>query len=713
MKTRKKSAVRRSAILFFTCIVAIFAAAYLGFSGGEVGGWRIKSFDKVITKGLDLQGGVSVTMEIQDENSTKDDLEKTKEQLELRVNKIGVSETVVTTEGDKRIRVDIPGKFDSSSIVDSLSKTGKLTFKSPEGEVLLTGSDIEKATVTSDPQTGKPEVSLEMNDEGQPKFAAATQKYLGKQISIFMDEESISSPTVNSVITEGKASITNMASVDEAKKVAGIINAGALPVTLKAVTVQTVGSQLGAEALPNAVKAGIVGVGLVFAFMLLFYRRLGIISGVALTLYITLTLFIFGEVGATLTLPGIAAFLLTIGVAVDANVLMFERIREELKKGITVKSAVKKGYDEALSSIVDSNVTTILSALVLYFFGTGSVRGFAVTLLIGVVVSLFTALVVTRFLMNKAVEIGLLSKLSHFRVKENTTEKKVIKFIEKTKIWFTLSSIIIIIGLGCIAFRGLNFGIDFKGGSEVTIQMKDEVNKEEVDNITKKHVEDLVSNVVEGNQYEIKSSSLDSTKLGELVNELKTTYSLDENPIVSQNEIGASIGDELKQNSIISLGIALVAMLIYIAIRFEFKFGLASVVALFHDVLITLSVYAIFNITVNTPFIAAILTIVGYSMNDTIVIFDRIRENSKSLRRKSVIEVADISLSQTIARSINTTVATLLTICAINIFVPSVREFAFPLVVGIAAGAYSSIFIASPIWVMLKKGKKSKKVIEE
>ncbi|MDS0524420.1 protein translocase subunit SecD [Clostridium sp. SHJSY1] len=412
MKTKGKSSV-----LFILCTVAIIAFTILGFNGLEVAGWKVKSFNEMITKGLDLQGGVSVTMEIQEDEVSKEDLEKTKQSLELRVNKIGVSETAVSTEGDKRIRIEIPGKYDSAGIVDDLSKTGELTFKSPEGDVLLTGQDVEKASVTSDPTTGKPQVSLELTSEGQPKFAEATQKYLGKQISINMDDQQLSNPRVDTVINEGKASITGQSSLDEAKKLAGLINAGALPVTVKAVQVETVGAELGATAFPNALKAGAIGIGLVYLFMIAFYRRLGIISAITMTFYTSLTLLIFGEVGAALTLPGIAAFLLTIGVAVDANVLMFERIREELKKGISSKAAVKKGFDEALSSIVDSNLTTIIASLVLYFFGTGSVKGFAVTLMIGVVVSLFTALVVTRFMLNKAVEAGLLSKLSHFRVK--------------------------------------------------------------------------------------------------------------------------------------------------------------------------------------------------------------------------------------------------------------------------------------------------------
>jgi len=408
---------RKSGIIFTLLIIAIIALAFSGFKGFEIAGYEFKSFDKVVTKGLDLQGGVSVLMEIQDENIAKEDLEKTRQLLSLRVNKLGVSETTVTTEGEKRIRVDVPGAFDSSDIVDSLSKSGKLEFKDQEGNVVLEGKDIEKATAVIDSQTNKPVVSLELTSEGKEKFAEATGNNIGKQISIFMDEDEISSPVVQSKITDGKAVISGTTTIEEAQKVSGIINSGALPVTLKSVSVQTVGAQLGSEALPNSLKAGAIGIALIFVFMIAFYRLPGVISCIALTLYATLLLIIFVEVGATLTLPGIAGFLLTIGMAVDANVLIFERMREELSRGISIKSAVKKGFENASSSIIDSNVTTIIAALVLYFMGSGAVKGFAVTLMIGIVVSMFTALTVTKILINLAVEMGLLNKPSQFRVK--------------------------------------------------------------------------------------------------------------------------------------------------------------------------------------------------------------------------------------------------------------------------------------------------------
>ena len=411
MKTKGKSSA-----LFILCTLAIILFAFVGYKGAEVAGWRIKPFSETITKGLDLQGGVSVVMEIQDEEVSKEDLEKTKEQLSLRVNKIGVAETVVSTEGDRRIRIDIPAQVDSGEIVESLGKTGELTFKSPNGDVILTGQDVSKATATSD-ENGLPQVALELNEEGTKKFADATKEYLGQSISVNMDDEVLTNPTVNSVITNGSAVITGSKSADDAKRLAGLINAGALPVTVKAASVKTVGAQLGEEALPNALKAALVGIGLIFVFMIIYYRVPGAIACLALTLFIALILFLFGEIGVTLILPGIAGVLLTIGMAVDANVLIFERIREELKKGVSIRSAVEKGFENATSSIMDSNITTIIAALVLYFLGSGTVKGFAITLLVGIVVSLFTALIVTKFFMNKAVEMGLLTKLSQFRVK--------------------------------------------------------------------------------------------------------------------------------------------------------------------------------------------------------------------------------------------------------------------------------------------------------
>ena len=411
----------RSATLFILAVIIIISLAFAGFKGVEIGGWEFKSFDKAITKGLDLQDGVAVLMEITEENLSSEDLEKnlekTKQLLDLRVNKLGVAETTVTAEGDRRIRIDIPGQFDSKEIVDSLQKTGNLTFKDSEGNEVLNGKDVEEASVMTDNTTGKPVVTLKLNEEGKQKFAEATEKNLNKTISIYMDEDLISSPVVESVISGGEAIITGSKTVDEAKNLAGLINSGALPVTLKVASIESVGAQLGAEAMPNAMKAGAVGILLIFLFMIFNYRMLGVIASITLTLYTMLVLIVFVEANVTLTLPGIAGFLLTIGMAVDANVLIFERIKEEMAKGVSAKSAVKAGFHNALSSIVDSNVTTVIAALVLYFMGTGPVKGFAVTLMIGIVLSMFTAIFITRKLTEWAINMGMLSKPWHFKVK--------------------------------------------------------------------------------------------------------------------------------------------------------------------------------------------------------------------------------------------------------------------------------------------------------
>ena len=705
MKGKSKSK-SKSSILFVISVVAIILLAFVGFKGIKIAGWEVKSFNNAITKGLDLQGGVSVLMEIQEDDVSSDVRQRTKQLLELRVNKIGVAETVVTEEGEKRIRIDIPGAYDSNEIVDGLSKTGNLEFKDADGNVVLTGKDVKDATAILD-DTSRPVVSLELNADGQEKFAEVTANNIGKTISIYMDDEVVSSPVVQNTITNGKAVINGMSSMDEATKLAGVISSGALPVSIKAVSINNVGAQLGSEALPNAVKAGVIGIGIIFLFAIIYYRIPGIFASIALTLYITLVLLVFIELKVALTLPGIAALLLTIGMAVDANILIFERIKEELKNGISVKSAVKAGFENAMSSIVDSNSTTFIAALILYFIGSGSVKGFAVTLMIGIVLSLFTALIVTKTLMNLSIDMGLLKKKWQFG---NKKERKPFNIVQKTKIWFVLSSILILIGLGFTVSRGLNFGIDFQGGTKMVVNLGEGFNKVEADEIVKALVPDAVTNEAADTQYEIKAKELDSSKVSEVFKALQDKYNLEDDDLLSQDEIGASVGKELTRNSIIALVIACLAMLVYIAIRFKMDYGIAAIIALVHDLLITVSVFAIFNIPVNTPFIAAILTIVGYSINDTIVIFDRIRENSKNMRRASSTEIANKSLTQTMSRSINTTLTTLITITAVNIFVPTVREFSFPLIIGIAAGAYSSIFIAAPTWVLLRNREDKKSV---
>ncbi|HJD00601.1 protein translocase subunit SecD [Candidatus Arthromitus sp. SFB-turkey] len=406
--TSKKSSV----FIFIIIVILVIFFSVWGFLGFEIFGYKFMNFNESIKKGLDLQGGVSVLQEIVDEEVTKDTLQRTRELLSLRVNKFGLSEPVVAIEGDNRIRIDLAGVFDSDDIVKTLTSTGELTFKDENGNVLLTGNDVKDATAVLTNE-GKAIIQLKFTPEGTQKFAEATKNNLNKTIEISMDDQVLTKPVVNTEITEGEAVIEGSRSFEEANKVASIIQSGALPVTLKTISVSTVGPTLGAEAIPNTVKAGIIGFIFIFIIMFIRYRFPGVIATMSLFIYMLLFLFIFSLIQAVLTLPGIAGILLTLGMAIDANILIFERIREELIKGKSVKIAIRIGFDKAMSSILDSNITTIIAGLVLYFIGTGGVKGFATTLLIGTVLSMFSSIVITKFMIKLIYNIGLRSKASY------------------------------------------------------------------------------------------------------------------------------------------------------------------------------------------------------------------------------------------------------------------------------------------------------------
>ncbi|MFL0194389.1 protein translocase subunit SecD [Clostridium sp. WILCCON 0269] len=397
----------KSTIVFFLCLIIIGFLAYSGAYGVTLGGYKLKPFSEVINRGLDLQGGVSVLEEIQGQNVDENTIERTIQLLSLRVNKLGVSETVVAREGSKRIRIDIPGKFDAKEVIDGVAKTGELKFVDPNNNTILTGKDVKDATASIDPQDGsKAVINLELNSNGTKKFSDATEKFMGKKIAIYLDEEMLTNPQVDAHITDGKAVISGNMTLQDAQKKANLIKSGALPVTVKPVQVKTVGASLGANALPLSILAGEIGIGLVMLFMLLYYRLPGLIADIALTLYVYIVLAAFASVGVTLTLAGIAGFLLTVGMAVDANILIFERTKEELKSGRSIKASIDAGFRRAMSSILDSNITSIISGFVLYSIGTGPVKGFALTLIIGVILSMFTAITVTRTLMKLAANIG-------------------------------------------------------------------------------------------------------------------------------------------------------------------------------------------------------------------------------------------------------------------------------------------------------------------
>lgn len=699
---------KKSSITIFVIILMLLSfLAFTGLEGLSVGGYRFKSFGEVIKRGLDLQGGVSVVLEIQADTVTPEELNSVKSLLDLRVNKIGVSETVTTTEGTKRVRIDIPGVFNSSEIVTSLQTTGNLTFTDPDGKVILTGSDVTSASAMLD-STSKPIVSLVLNASGTEKFKAATERLIGKAITIKMDDEILSAPTVNDVIGDGNAMITGMESVEVAQNLANIINSGALPYPVKAVQVQTVGPSLGAGVMANVKIAAIIGVGLIFLFMISRYKKPGFLASVSLGFYIWLLLFVFYGINATLSLAGIAGFLLTIGMAVDANVLIFERIREELRITSNVHKAIEAGFHNAMSSILDSNLTTIIAGLVLYFVGSGSVKGFALTLMIGIVISMFSALVITKQLMWIGLRMGFLKNEKDFGVKLNAPEKKQINFLKGTKYWRIIAASVLALGIIFTATKGLNMGLDFTGGTRLVMEIGSDFDKEVVDSIVKSNDANAITQKVDGTQIEVRSQKLTTESISPLVKEIQAKYTLTNDSIIKLDEIGASVGKELTVNGFKAVIIAVIFILAYVSLRFKKNYGIATIVALIHDILLTLAVFAIFSVPINTPFIAAMLTILGYSINDTIVIFDRVRENLKLHPGLSSRELITLSLNQSFMRSVGTLATTLFTIVSVVVFVPQIRDFAVPISIGVFLGGISSIFIACPFWIYLEKRNKSK-----
>lgn len=406
---------RRSPIIFTVLFIVIIFISYVAMYGLNFGDYRISSMGSGIKQGLDLKGGIYVIEEITDQNLETDTVDRTVQLIKERIDKFGVVDPTVVKEGDRRIRIEIPGVYDQKQALDYIGQTGYLKFVGPDNIEILNGKDVKNATVTFD-QSNQPQISLEMNESGKDKFAAATDKFFNQNIAIYMDEDRLANPVVQARITDGNAVITNLESIDSAKRIASLIKSGALPVTLKAANVRTIGPSLGSDALQRSILAGALGILIVLLFMLLYYKLPGLIADMALLVYILITLAIFMAFNVTLTLPGISGFLLTIGMAVDANVLIFERIKEELKSGKTLHSALNAGFDRALSSIIDSNVTTVIAGVVLAVLGSGPIKGFAVTLIIGICASMFTAIFVTRFLLNLVMNIKAFSNTKFYGV---------------------------------------------------------------------------------------------------------------------------------------------------------------------------------------------------------------------------------------------------------------------------------------------------------
>lgn len=671
-----------------------------------------------IKLGLDLAGGVSITYRAVEDNPSAEDMSDTIYKLQQRVESYS-TESSVYQEGNDRINIEIPGVSDANSILEELGKPGSMEFQDEDGNVLVSGTDIQNAQPQryKDDVTGATQyvVDLTLTDEGATKFEQATAANVGKTMPIVYDGETINAPKVNSAISGGRAQIEGMESFEAAESLATTIRIGSLSLELEELNSKVVGAQLGEEAISTSLMAAVIGLILVMIFMIIIYRLPGFTASLALVLYSALTIFALWIFDITLTLPGIAGIILSIGMAVDANVIIFARIREEIAAGKTVNSAIKIGYEKALSAIVDGNITTLIAAVVLGMRGSGPVKGFAYTLGIGIVLSMFTALVVTRWLMKCFYALGLQNEKLYGRAKE----MKTINFLGKKAICFAISAVLIVagfVGMGINSSQDngmLNYSLDFVGGTSTTVTFNEDYSIEEIDQKIVPVVEKVTNDPntqtqkIEGsNQVVIKTRSLELQEREALNQALIDEFGVDEKGIIAEN-ISSTISSEMRSDAVWAVIIATICMLIYIWFRFkDIRFAGSAVIALIHDVLVVLAFYAVARISVGNTFIACMLTIVGYSINATIVIFDRIRENLGTAKKKdaeSFMEVANRSITQTLTRSINTSLTTFIMVFVLFILgVSSIREFALPLMAGIICGGYSSVCITGALWYVFK-----------
>lgn len=692
------------------------------------GAGPVKKLNKQLKYGLDINGGVYVLLEAdtkeKGQNLTKL-MDQTKTVLENRVNAMGISEATVSVEGTKRVRVEMPGVEDADTAIKQIGKTAQLSFYLADGTLVMNGDAVSDAGLGTDSDHGGYKITIDFTSDGTDKFAAATAKASsgavtsamqypdGKPIDstaivIKLDDEIISAPTVSQTINSRSCEITRPGgfSQEEASQTSSLIRGGALPASLTEVNSSVETATIGADALSKSVKAGIIGLAIVFLLMLAAYGALGMVADLALALYVLLVLWIMAALGAVLTLPGIAGIVLSIGMAVDSNVIIFTRIREEIQKGKSIRVAVDTGFKSALSTVVDSQTTTLIAAVVLYLIGTTSVKGFALTLMLGTVCSIFTAVFITQLFVTLMADSKFFGKNKYFGVKADGTPrfqlKKQFKFIENRKKFYAISLCVFLIGVACVGFRGFQYGIDFTGGTTIQLEMGKKVEIEELKNTIAEH--DLNPTIVyagsDNTQVVIRTiKALKTEEREAVIKTIDAKYSLGKNAVLASEEFGPTVGRELKTNAVKSIVIAALCMLVYIRFRFKtWKYGLAAVGGLLHDVLITLSLYAIFGFTINNPFIAGILTVVGYSINDTIVVFDRIRENKRFYKRKELKALIDDSVNQTLTRSIMTSLTTLVVMVPLFFLVSTeIRQFLIPLIIGVTVGTYSSIFLCSPL----------------
>ena len=707
---KSKAAVILAVILAAFVGLAYYASIILSSTGiGE---------DMSIPLGLDLSGGVSITYQVVDENPSAEDMSDTIYKLQKRVDSYS-TEASVYQVGDDRITVEIPGVQDANQILEDLGNPGSLEFQMPDGTVFMTGdmvADAQAATQTDTYGNKEYVVALKLTDEGAKIFGEVTSENIGKNLPIVYDGETISYPRVQTAITGGEAQITGMADFEEAETLATQIRIGSLSLQLSELESSVVGAQLGSQAISTSLKAGAIGLAIVMVFMIIMYAVPGIAASLALAIYTTLviaTLYLF-EI--TLTLPGIAGIILGIGMAVDAKVIVFARVREEIATGKSVQTSMKIGFQKAMSAILDGNITTLIASVVLMALGSGTVKGFAYTLMIGIILSLFTAMVVTRYILYSLYALGLKSEKLYGRAKE----RKSIDFIGKKAVFFTISGIIIAAGLISMGVhsategKALNYGLDFMGGTSTTADFGKDMTIEDIENDIVPYVEkvtgdsDVQATKVEGTtQVTIKTRTLSLDERQELEDTLAENCDVDASTITSQS-ISSTISGEMRSDALKAVIVSCIFMLLYIWFRFkDIRFAASAILALVHDVLVVITVYALVRISVGSTFIACVLTIVGYSINDTIVIFDRIRENLALKTGKQTAEelreVANKSLTQTLSRSINTSITTFIMVVMLYILgVASIRDFSLPLMAGLVCGAYSSICIATELWYVMK-----------
>ena len=704
---------KQSVLILIVCAVLTVLLGYTAIRGwGPTGTGSMAN----IRTGLDLSGGVSITYQSATPNPSQEDMQDTIYKLQQRVDQYS-TEALVYQQGTDQINIEIPGENDANAILEELGKPGSLTFQDENGNTVLEGTDIADAQGLSsiDQQTGQRQyvVELTMTDAGTQKFAQATAANVGKTISIVYDGEVISSPNVRNAITGGTAEITGMTSMEEARNLASSIRIGALSLELNEVYSNVVGAQLGQNALSSSVLAGAIGVLIVIVFMIFAYRISGLAAGWALVVFTFLDLIALNAFDVTLTLPGIAGVILTIGMAVDANVIIYARMREELTAGKGIYSSIQAGFKKAFSAIFDGNITTLIAAAVLYALGTGTIRGFAITLAMGIVLSMFSALVVSRILSYAFYGIGIRNEKLYGRIRA----RRPFDFVGKRKLVFILSTVLVLSAPAGMAYyqagmgEPLNYSLDFVGGTSTTVDLGKDLSLEELDSQVQPLVSEITGDanvqfqqITGSDQIIIKTRELNRDEREELNTVLQGNFpDMDTENIESEN-ISSTISGEMRSNAILAVVLSVIFMLLYIWFRFrDIRFASSGVLALIHDVVIVLAFYVWSRFSVGSTFIAVMLTILGYSINATIVIFDRIRENLVIMKEDSLRHIVNASITQTLTRSIYSSLTTFMTIFVLYLLgVPSVREFALPIIIGLIAGAYSSVCLTGPLWYVMK-----------